>query len=168
MSNVVLLKRSAVAGKVPTTSQMALGELAVNTTDGKVFLKKNVSGTESVVDLTNFAPPTTGTGILAGNGSGGFSQVSTGDNLSFVNGTLSASGSVNSVSVASANGFAGTVATASTTPAITISISVSGLLKGSNGGLSEAVAGTDYLAPSAIGVTIDPAGTATAMAIALG
>lgn len=52
MANTAKLKQSAVAGKVPTTSQLALGELAVNTTDGKLFLKKSVSGVESVVDLT--------------------------------------------------------------------------------------------------------------------
>lgn len=52
MANTVKLKQSSVAGKVPTTAQLALGELAVNTYDGKLFMKKNVGGTESVVDLT--------------------------------------------------------------------------------------------------------------------
>lgn len=52
MANTVKMKQSAVAGKVPTTAQLALGELAVNTTDGKLFLKKNVSGTETIVDVT--------------------------------------------------------------------------------------------------------------------
>lgn len=56
-------------------------------------------------------------------------------------------GTVTSTSVASANGFTGTVATASSTPAITIGTSVTGLLKGNGTGLSAAVAGTDYLAP---------------------
>jgi hypothetical protein len=45
-------KRSAVSGKAPTTAQLALGELAVNTTDGKIFLKKSVGGTESIIDLS--------------------------------------------------------------------------------------------------------------------
>lgn len=53
-------------------------------------------------------------------------------------------GSVTSVSVASANGFAGTVATATTTPAITISTSITGLLKGNGTAISAAVANTDY------------------------
>lgn len=57
----------------------------------------------------------------------------------------SGSGSVSSVSVVSANGFAGTVATATTTPAITISTTVTGLLKGNGTAISAAVAGTDYL-----------------------
>ena len=55
------------------------------------------------------------------------------------------SGTVTSVSVVSANGFAGTVATATTTPAITLTTSITGLLKGSGGALVAATAGTDYL-----------------------
>src|SRR4051812_36896520 len=40
------------------------------------------------------------------------------------------SGTVTTVSVASANGFAGTVATATSTPTITLSTTITGLLKG--------------------------------------
>jgi hypothetical protein len=43
-------KRSSVAGKVPTTGQLELGELAVNTFDGKLFLKKS-DGTEEIVEV---------------------------------------------------------------------------------------------------------------------
>jgi plastocyanin len=56
-------------------------------------------------------------------------------------------GTVTTVSVTSANGFAGTVATASSTPAITITTSITGLLKGNATAISAAVAGTDYQAP---------------------
>lgn len=49
MANTVVLKRSAVQGKTPTTSDLALGELALNTYDGNLFFKRNVSSTESVV-----------------------------------------------------------------------------------------------------------------------
>jgi hypothetical protein len=55
-------------------------------------------------------------------------------------------GTVTSVSVVSANGFAGTVATATTTPAITISTSITGVLKGNGTAVSAATAGTDYSA----------------------
>jgi phage-related tail fiber protein len=41
---------------VPTTADLDLGELAINTYDGKVFLKKSVAGTESIVDLTSAGP----------------------------------------------------------------------------------------------------------------
>ncbi len=59
----------------------------------------------------------------------------------------SGSGTVTSVSVVSANGLAGTVANATTTPAITLSTSITGVLKGNGTALSAATAGTDYVAP---------------------
>jgi len=55
-------------------------------------------------------------------------------------------GTVTDVSVVSANGFAGSVATSTTTPAITISTSITGLLKGNGTAISAAVLGTDYVA----------------------
>jgi len=64
------------------------------------------------------------------------------------------SGTVTSVSVVSANGFAGTVANASTTPAITISTTVTGLLKGNGTAISAATAGTDYLTPSDVAYSV--------------
>ena len=54
-------------------------------------------------------------------------------------------GTVTSVSVVSANGFAGTVATATTTPAITLTTTITGLLKGNGTAISAAVANTDYM-----------------------
>jgi hypothetical protein len=58
-------------------------------------------------------------------------------------------GTVTDVSVVTANGFAGTIATSTTTPAITISTTVTGLLIGNGTSISAAVSGTDYQAPSA-------------------
>lgn len=66
----------------------------------------------------------------------------------------SGSGSVTSVSVVSSNGLSGTVANATTTPEITLSTTVTGVLKGNGTSISAATAGTDYLAPSDIGVTV--------------
>lgn len=51
MANTVKLKRSAVQGKVPTTGDLSLGELALNTNDGVLFFKRDVSGSESVVKV---------------------------------------------------------------------------------------------------------------------
>jgi hypothetical protein len=51
MANKVVLKRSAVSGKTPTTSDLALGELALNTYDGNLFFKKDVSGTETIISV---------------------------------------------------------------------------------------------------------------------
>ena len=48
MANTVVLKRSAVTGRNPTTGDLALGELALNTYDGNLFFKKD-SGTASIV-----------------------------------------------------------------------------------------------------------------------
>ena len=52
--STVKLKRSAVQGKIPTTSDLELGELAINTYDGKLYLKKD-DGTASIVDVTSAA-----------------------------------------------------------------------------------------------------------------
>lgn len=68
--------------------------------------------------------------------------------------TAYGTGTVTAVSVAAANGFAGSVANASTTPAITLTTSISGILKGNGTAISAASAGTDYLAPAAIGSTV--------------
>src|SRR5581483_10006556 len=54
------------------------------------------------------------------------------------------SGSVTSVSVVTANGLAGTVATPTTTPAITLSTTVTGLLKGNGTAIAAASSGVDY------------------------
>ena len=62
--------------------------------------------------------------------------------------TPSGSGTVTSVSVVSANGLAGTVANATSTPAITLSTSITGVLKGNGTALSAATAGTDYVTPT--------------------
>ena len=44
MATPIRIKRSAVAGKKPTTEQLQLGELAVNFYDGKVFFKQDTQG----------------------------------------------------------------------------------------------------------------------------
>jgi len=51
MTQTVQLKRSATAGAIPSTSDLALGELALNTYDGKAYIKKSVGGTESIVEV---------------------------------------------------------------------------------------------------------------------
>lgn len=51
MATTIKLKNSTVASQVPVVGDLILGELAVNSYDGKIFLKKN-NGTESIVDLT--------------------------------------------------------------------------------------------------------------------
>jgi len=50
MAQTIKLKRSAVSGNTPSTSDLALGEIGINTFDGKIFMKKN-DGTESVIEV---------------------------------------------------------------------------------------------------------------------
>lgn len=50
MANLVKLRRSAEPTKVPNVNQLQLGELAINTYDGKLYLKKD-DGTESIVEV---------------------------------------------------------------------------------------------------------------------
>jgi hypothetical protein len=64
------------------------------------------------------------------------------------------SGTVTSVAVESANGFAGTVADATSTPQITLETTVTGILKGNGTAVSAATAGTDYLAPNGSGAAL--------------
>lgn len=67
MSNTLLkIKRSAVKGKSPTTSNISLGELALNTNDGRVFFKTtDSSGTSAIATLREISG---GTGITETNG----------------------------------------------------------------------------------------------------
>jgi hypothetical protein len=58
-------------------------------------------------------------------------------------------GTVISVGVATANGFAGTVTNPSLSPVITLSTTVTGMLKGDGTAVSAATAGVDYVAPGA-------------------
>jgi hypothetical protein len=52
MAQTIKLKRSSVQNKVPTTTDVELGEIAINTYDGKLFIKKD-SGTASIIQLGN-------------------------------------------------------------------------------------------------------------------
>jgi hypothetical protein len=72
------------------------------------------------------------------------------------------SGTVTTVSVASANGLAGTVANPTTSPSITLSTTVTGVLKGDGTTVSAAVANTDYLTPPA-GTALQKAGSGGAL-----
>ena len=65
------------------------------------------------------------------------------------NGKQPAGTYVTSVSVVSANGFAGTVTTGAT-PAITLTTTITGLLKGNGTAISAAVANTDYVPLSTV------------------
>jgi len=50
MAQVVKLKRTSVEGRKPTTSNIELGELAINTYDGKIYFEKD-NGTPSIKEI---------------------------------------------------------------------------------------------------------------------
>jgi hypothetical protein len=64
-------------------------------------------------------------------------------------------GTVTSVSVVTANGFSGTVTNDTTTPAITLRTTITGVLKGNGTAISAAIANTDYQSP----ITLTTTGT---------
>jgi len=149
------LLKGAGAGSI---SAAVVGTDYAPATTGSSILKGNsLGGFANAVSGTDYAPATSGTSILYGSGTGGFSNVTVGSGLTFAGGILSSvsggGGTVTNVSVVTANGFAGTVANPSTLPAITLSTSVTGLLKGNGTAISAAVSGTDY-APATTGTSI--------------
>ena len=50
--STIKLRRSGVAGKTPTIAQLDLGEIALNTYDGRLYVKKEVSGVQSIVSFS--------------------------------------------------------------------------------------------------------------------
>ena len=56
MANQILLKQSSTANSVPTVTDIAFGELAVNTYDGIVYLKYD-PGTGEAIKPVNYDPP---------------------------------------------------------------------------------------------------------------
>ena len=60
MAQIVKLRRSSVSGQKPTNSNLQLGELALNTTDGKVFMAVSGSGGPSVQELVSTNTVNTG------------------------------------------------------------------------------------------------------------
>lgn len=160
----------AYGGTGQTTAQLAINALAGGVTSGQ-YLRGNGTNVEMSAIQASDVPPlnqnTTGNAATATNlagGSIGLIPYQSGANTTVLlpvgsagqvlqsNGAAAPSwvtknnGTVSTVSVISANGFAGTVATATTTPAITLTTSVTGLLKGDGTAISAATAGTDYSA----------------------
>ena len=165
------------AGSAGTAISLAIDTAVVSTLTGtQTLINKTISGTSNTITnigngaLTNSSITINGSSVSLG-GTVSISTASTLDSLTDVtittpstgqvlkyNGSAwindadataggAGAGTVTTVSVTSANGFAGTVATASSTPAITITTSITGLLKGNATAISAATAGTDYQAP---------------------
>ena len=68
MSNqYIILRRSSVPGKIPNTSSLELGEIAINTYDGLIFMKKSGSQGEEIISFTNNNYSGSFTGSFLGN-----------------------------------------------------------------------------------------------------
>ena len=136
----ILLYSSSTSTNVPLAANLtnnSIGaELAINIADKNLFFKDS-GGTVNTVpirqsstssngwlsntDWNTFngkAPATSGTSLLYGNGSGGFSNVTIGSGISFAGGTLSATGSGGTVT--SVTGTSPVVSSGGTTPAISL------------------------------------------------
>jgi trimeric autotransporter adhesin len=136
----ILLYASSTPTNVPSagnlTNSATGSEIAINIADKNLFFKDSggvvntvpirqsstsSNGWLSATDWNTFnnkAPATSGTSILYGNGSGGFSNVTIGSGVSFVGGTLSATGTGGTIT--SVTGTAPVVSSGGTTPAISL------------------------------------------------
>ena len=148
------------ASQVPTFSVNARGQLTAaanasiaiagsQVTTGTVAIANGGTGQSTATNAINALLPSQ-------SGQSGKILTTNGTNTSWA--AVSGTGSVTSVSVVSANGLAGTVASSTTTPAITLSTTVTGVLKGNGTAISAATAGTDYQAP----ITLTTTGTSGA------
>jgi hypothetical protein len=90
MSSIVQLKRSALSGKVPGTGSLNLGELAVNTYDGKIYFKKSgsIESVESILTTNSVV-----TGSIRLEGTGSFGSLKVNDTLTVNHGETIISGS---------------------------------------------------------------------------
>ena len=70
MAQSIILKRSATPGKVPNTSTLNVGEIAINTYDGKVFLNRSGSS-NSIEEIITTNVTNTGSITLTQTGSFG-------------------------------------------------------------------------------------------------
>ncbi len=114
MAQKILQKRSLIAGKVPDTGSLLVGELGVNVYDGKVYLHKSGSS-QSIQTLVTTNSITTGSITLTGTGSFGEASIDFDANIGqdlFVtrdivgNGDIDIAGAV-SASIVSASAYVG-------------------------------------------------------------
>jgi len=65
MAGQIKIKNSRVGARIPGVSELTLGELAINTFDGKLFFKKN-NGSESLQSIVTTDAQITGSINLTG------------------------------------------------------------------------------------------------------
>ena len=160
VSSVSVISANGLAGTVANATTTPAITLSTSITG---VLKGNGTAISAAVSGTDYAPATSGTSILYGNAAGGFSNVTIGTGVSFAGGTLSASGSGGTVTSVDVSG--GTTGLTTSGGPVTGSgtITLAGTLAISNGGT-----GGTTVATAQASLQVDPAGTAAALAIALG
>lgn len=117
VTSVSVVSANGLAGTVATATSTPAITLSTTITG---LLKGNGTAISAAVSGTDYAPATSGTSILYGNGAGGFNNVTIGTGVAFSAGTLSATGSGGTVTSVSFTGGIVTVATPTTTPALTV------------------------------------------------
>ena len=65
MANRIKLKRTGVSNRIPSVSDLTLGEIAINTFDGKLFFLKN-DGSDSIENIVTTNAEITGSIDLTG------------------------------------------------------------------------------------------------------
>ena len=134
----VAITPASISGVVPvanggtgaTSASIARTNLGATTVGGSVFTLTN----PSAITFPRFNADNTVTALNAAD-------------FRTAIGAGSGTGSVTSVSVVSTNGFTGTVANPTSTPAITLTTSITGMLYGNGTAISAATAGTNFVAP---------------------
>ena len=105
MASIVQLKRSALTGKVPGTGSLNLGELALNTYDGKIFFRRSGS-TDTIQEVVTTNVLNTGSVTLTGT----LSAESIVGSISASNGVVSGSSQVIGI-LSSLNSYTASYAT---------------------------------------------------------
>ena len=106
---ILLHRRSAVSGSRPTTSTLQVGEIGLNTYDGKAFIHKSGS-VDEVVDIVVAGSNTSGDINILGTGSFGELNVTNDFNISgsiFVMGDVVGSGDIDFAGAVTASFFVG-------------------------------------------------------------
>jgi hypothetical protein len=99
---VSVVSANGLAGTVATATTTPAITLSTSITG---ILKGNGTAISAATSGTDYAPATSGTSILYGNGSGGFSNVTVGSGLSFAAGTLASTASAPSAPVTQTANF---------------------------------------------------------------